>query len=345
MNLHDRKFRLLTSLLFVAVISILSPGCGGKKSAGDDDEAASSNVQPVVEVETTPVVKTDIAATVEVTGKVDAVRRQRILSPVSGIVLSFPQLEGQSVTAGTVLAEIRTKESQSAIAGAEAILRSATTPELRQQAQHDLDLANNTQTALKITAGFNGVLANRLIGPGELVSENTELVTLVDLSSIYFSADVPTATLHSLHAGQHCEMNFPSLATASVGGVVEGIGAQSDVQTQTVKVRIRFTSLSAAERTLLKTDMPGSAAIVTSIHKGVLVVPRNAIIRDDEKKTTEIVVVRESVAIRVPVQTGFQNDSLVEISGNGIIQDTRVVTTGASTLPDSTRVKQPAAAE
>ena len=329
--------RTLPFCLLLASV-LLIPSCSGKHG-GDEDGETSSSVQPLVSVETAAVMETDIAATIEATGKTDAIRRGRILAPVGGTLISFSAMEGQTVRAGEVLAEIRTRESQAAIAGAEAMLRAASTDAERAQRNHDLELATATQTTVKIRAPFDGVITNRLASSGEMVSENAELATAIDLTTLYFLADVPASLLSGLRAGQACKVTFASLPGRFVGGIVEAVGGQTDAQSQTVKARIRFNHLNAGDRTMLKTEMPGTAEITTGIHRRILAVPRHAVIRDDERNTLEVVCIADSIAVRVAVSGGLQNDSLLEISGKGIVAGTRIVTVGASTLPDSTHVR------
>ena len=158
----------LTCVSLILAFSIMSSGCG-KKAHSDEDEAV--NVKATVAVKSTLLERGNMPRVVETVGKVDALRKQKLFAPLAGRVTALTALEGASVTAGEVLAVIQTKESQAAIAGAEAILHSAKTPEERAEAQKALDLARSTENSVPIRASFNGTVATRSISEGEFVCQ------------------------------------------------------------------------------------------------------------------------------------------------------------------------------
>ena len=85
------------------------------------------------------------------------------------------------VQKGDVLAIIQTKESEATILGAESMLKSAGTAEQKAEAEHTLELARSTQSSVAVRAPFDGIVSTRSVSEGELVAENAELFTLVDL--------------------------------------------------------------------------------------------------------------------------------------------------------------------
>ena len=232
---------------------------------------------------------------------------------------------------------VSTKESQSAITGAEALVRGAATPEQQAEARRALALAQSSQGTVELRAKFNGIVATRSVSEGELVGENGELFMLVDLATLVFVADVPLASLPSIHPGQVAAVRFAALPDRAFRGAVEAASPQSDPQSQTVKVRLRFSS--GGGQFVLKTDMMGSAAIVTGVHRRALIVPRSAILRDDENNTSSVVTVgADSLARSVQVTVGATTDSTAEITGGALKEGMTVVTEGNYALADSTRV-------
>jgi multidrug efflux pump subunit AcrA (membrane-fusion protein) len=311
--------------------------CKAKKSG--EDEEQTSNVQPVVSVKVADITRGEIAITIAATGKTDAVRKEKIYAPIAGKLISFNMLDGQAVYEGDVIAIIRTKESQAAISGAEALLQAAKTDEQKIDARKNLDLAIASQTKLEIKARFNGIVANRIVTQGEIVGENAELATIIDLSTVYFFASVPLRDLSSLHQGERCYIRFQSLPEGELTGEIDAISPQSDLQSQTVVARIGFTALPAALRKNIKIDMMGTVRIVTGIHHNVLLAPKTALIRNDELNTYSIIAVADSIAHILPVTVGVFTDSTAEIISGELKEGMKVVIEGASTLPDSTHVR------
>jgi multidrug efflux pump subunit AcrA (membrane-fusion protein) len=310
--------------------------CCSRRTTGEEDEPATRSRVPV-KVER--ISAGDIDVVVTATGKTDALRMEKIVSPVAGKVTMLSVLEGSAVRAGEVVAAIMTKESVAAIAGAEALLRAAKTPEERSEAERMLQLARSTRGSAEVRARFDGIVSARAAHEGELVAENADLLTVVDLSSLCFSADIPVGSVQQIRLGQRAVVRFPSLPGFSCRAVVEAMNPQTDEASQTVKARLRFTDRGARALSTLKTDMTGTADIVTGTHRGVLLVPKAALLRDDETNTFSIVTVTDdSLARAVAVVVDASNDSTVEISAPGLRQGMSVVVEGNYALPDSAKL-------
>ncbi len=321
------------SVLFALIIA----GCGPKQS-GDEDES-SGDVQPLVKVTTMPIVEGNAVTTVQAFGRTDALHKEKIVAPVAGRVLRLRVLEGARVRPGETLAVILTKESQAAIAGAEAMLHSARTDEERKEAGRALQLARSSESTVSVTPTFAGVVASRSVSEGELVTENEELFTVVDLATLDFVADVPLPSVDAIREGMRGVIDFPSLPGQRFTGVVDALLSVTDPETQTVRARLRFTGLDDRERSLLRIDMPGSAGIVTAERGHALFVPKAALLRDDETNSYSVVVVTpDSLSLTIPVRIGSANDSLMEVQSPQLKPGMPVVVAGNYALTDSTRV-------
>jgi multidrug efflux pump subunit AcrA (membrane-fusion protein) len=176
----------LRILLVPAMSAAMFISCTREQNA--DERGDRSNAPPVVSVQLSPVRRGDIGDFVTATGRLDVLRRQKVLSPVAGTLLTLRVLEGGVVKRGDILATILPKESQAAIIGAEALLYSATTEAGRREAERAIALARETQNAVSVRAAFDGVIATRGVTEGELVTDGVELMTIVDLSTIIFVA-------------------------------------------------------------------------------------------------------------------------------------------------------------
>ena len=326
-----------TRALLCVLIFSLTAGCGKKHA--DDDETDQPTGKALVAVAIAPITEGNVDVMVVATGKTEALRKEKIYSPVAGKIVSLKVLEGMMVKPDDLIASIQTKESYTAITGAEAQLKSAKTAEEKLEAKRTLDLALATQNTVNVHTKFSGVVSSRSVSEGELVAENSELLSLLDLSTIVFTANVLLPDLPSIHLGQSCAITFQSLPGREFGARVDAINPQSESESQTVNVRLSFTNLSSTEKNLLKTEMAGTAHIVTGSHRNVLTVPKSALLRNDELNSYSIVVMTaDSLARTIPIVVGASTDSLVEISGDEVRKGMNIITEGNYALSDSTRV-------
>ena len=324
------------SIILLACIALVA-GCSGKH--GGDDEESASSVRAVVAVGVAPIRRTDVDVVITATGRTDVLRKVKVFSPIAGRIQSLNLVEGSPVRSGDVLATVQSREAHAAISGAEALLQAARTPEERAEAERTLSLAQSTQNALTVYARVNGFVSTRSVNAGEYVAENAELMTLVDLSTLDFIAEVPLSDLPSVHPGQLCTVRFSALPGRRFAATVDAVYPQSTEQTQTVKVRIRFAGQEKSREPLLKTDMAGVAQIVVGRHRGALVVPRAAVLRNDETGTSSVVVMTgDSLSHLVQVSVGVQSDSTVEVESPELKDGMNVVVEGNYALADSTRV-------
>jgi membrane fusion protein (multidrug efflux system) len=323
------------SLIFCLPLFLLTVTIGCHPKQND----AGQQVKAVVTVKTDKVAEHDAILSVSALGRTDALRKEKIYSPIAGKIIAMNVYEGTVVQRGDIVAVIQSKESNAAIMGAEGMVQSAATPQGKAEAGQVLKLAQSTQNSVNVVAKFDGVVSTRSASEGELVVENGELLTIIDLSTIDFLADVPIRDVLSVRAGQQSRIRFQSIPGKEFPAIVEAINPQTDVQSQTIKVRLRFLSTDDTRQPLLRTDIIGTATIVTGIRHHTLFVPKSAILRDDENNSYSIVTLTaDSLAKTIPVSIGTTTDSSVEVIGESVHAGMPVITEGNYSLADSTRV-------
>ena len=165
--------------LFLLTLAIVYCGCASKSSESEETHAT-----PIVPVTVATVQTRTMQDVIDVTGKTDVLHKEKIFSPVAGRLISLKGVEGTVFAEGDVMATILPREAQSALIGAEAMLRDATTEAQKVEARRALTLAQQSQSTIRLTSRFAGTVATRNATEGELVSENTELFTLIDLRSL-----------------------------------------------------------------------------------------------------------------------------------------------------------------
>lgn len=324
-----RRVSLFLIFLFIAA------GCVRK---ADEDESVPPSDRKVP-VKVSRVSVHDAEVTVYSMGRTDVLRKQKVYSPIAGVVTSIAVLEGSFVRAGAAIAVIRTREAQAALNGAEALAAAAVNEDQRQEARHALELAKRSNNVAVMKAPFDGYVTQRLVGERELVAENAELVTLVDLSSVVFLAQVQLQDIASVAVGLRAMVEFPSIPTRTFRTNVEAISPRAMAENQTVLVRLGFDE-SVLHEGVLKAEMPGSVKIVIGRHPNALFVPKQALIRNDETNECFVfAVAADSIAQRIRVSIGVQSDSSVEVLSGQLRRGMAIITEGNYGLDDSTRVE------
>ena len=326
-------FKWLTTVSIFLLLVLI--GCN--KSKENNEETAESDAR--VPVKISQLNKSNIESIVAAAGFTDALRKEKIFSPIAGRVIALKVLEGSHVHTGDVLLILRTKEAQAAIEGAQALMRNASTEQQKQEARRALALADSLQPQIFVRARFDGVVASRNVTEGELVGEQTELLTIIDPSTIVFIADVPINSLADIHPGLSARIKFPELFINQVDAIVDAVNPQAETQSQSVKVRLRFVNLSGNQQKILKSNLPGTAHIVIGIHRDVFAVNRSVVLHDDEANTYSMVIMTDdSLARVIPVSIGIQTDSLMEVQSELLHTGINIITQGQYALTDSTKV-------
>lgn len=172
------------------------------------------------------------------TGTLMPVQQMLLNARVAGDIIDVPVREGESVAAGEVVLRQNNVEAMSRLAQAEAAVQSSraeleTSREqmkkfrvLSQQnffSRNDLEKAE-TQVAVHtsqlkaneaavlmarkalndavLRAPFAGMVAERLVEPGQLVMPNTPLLRLVDLRKLELAIQLPSSEIARVHEGQ-----------------------------------------------------------------------------------------------------------------------------------------------
>ena len=326
----NKLFILLTAGVIVA-------SCARRQ---ENDDQPNETVEAKVPVKTALVSEGQANIMVHAVGKTDALRKEKVYAPIAGIVSSLRIQEGSSVKAGQTIALIRTKESQAAIAGAEALLQSATTDAQKGEAQRALDLAKRSDNLSAVKATFDGYVAQRVVSESEVVAENAELTTLVDLSSVVVVAQVSMKDVESVKPGQQAKVDFPSITGKTFEATVDAISPQASVESQTVPVRLHLNEKKNHPKNPLRTEMIASVNIITGSRSHALFVPEQAIIRNDETNQCFVFTVsKDSIANKVEVEVGVRMDSMVEVRSNKLTAGSPIIIEGNYGLSDSTHVE------
>jgi membrane fusion protein, multidrug efflux system len=299
-------------------------------------EEIDSKISATVTVKTTIIRSGKIDETITVSGSTKFKREAQIRSSITGVITDFKFYNGDKFGKGKFIAQVRTKESQSAINGAEELLRMAATTIQIEEAQKALDLALKTSTSINLTAPFDGILSSKLKNELEVVSEGEHIASIVDPSSLIFLADIPTGSTNKIKIGQQATLRFTSKQGSVYTGIIHRIEPQANSADQTIPVQIIFTNPDPN----LEGSLFGEATITVGQHSNALLVPKVALLKDDENNSTSLMLIGpDSLAHKIEVQVGLKTDSIVEVSSHSLSIGSIVITEGHYSLPDSTKVR------
>jgi membrane fusion protein (multidrug efflux system) len=190
-----------------------------------------------------------------------------------------------------------------------------------------------------VRASLNGRVDTKTSNLGEYVAEGQEMISVIDPSSTAFIANVPLGELGKIRVGMPARVVLPGLSNVTLSAHVFAIKSHVVAESQTAEVILNFDRVTPMIASALRTDVNGTASFVLSTHASALVVPRSALLRNDETNSYSIMTFgADSIAHPADVERGASRDSLIEIQGSDVHEGMNVVTEGAYALPDSTRI-------
>jgi cobalt-zinc-cadmium efflux system membrane fusion protein len=175
---------------------------------------------------------------------------------------------------------------------------------------------------INVTSPIAGTVVERHISAGETVTEDKELMTVMNLSSVVIEARLPESQAGRVRAGQRLIARVPSAPERAFEGYIQSVGDTVDPQSRTVGVRARVANLG----TTLKHEMAVDVRIVSGGRKDALLVPVAALVDEEGIK---VVYVKEGEKYeRRPVQIGSVTYQWAEVL-SGVEEGEQVVTNGA----------------
>jgi RND family efflux transporter MFP subunit len=356
-----------TLILAVVLLSLaLLPSCS-KSSANETAE------RPAVAVEMATVAPSDLEDTIEVVGTLTAKFEGEVKAEYSGIVTDVYVTEWVPVTKGTLLARFDRREPEAELKAATAARLQSEVAANRAQrelersvklkaaglaTQQNLDDARTAAEAADAQLGaskaqeemsrtrlaktaivspMDGVVAERTVNPGDFIENMgspAPMFRIVDNRKLELTVSIPSSSIAAVTLGQPLRFSSDALAGRTFEGHVSFINPAADESSRTVRVIALVDNKDGA----LKTGLFVKGSIVTGERKGVLSIPRSALVTWDPATRAGVVfVVEGDRAKRKDVVTGTSAGQLIPVE-QGVAAGDHVVTRGAFNLKDGDRV-------
>jgi membrane fusion protein, multidrug efflux system len=302
-----------------------------------------------------------------VSGELRAEREATVRAEIGGSMTQVNVREGQAVGRGMILGRIETRtlddvrqsavsamrnaENQLAVAQRE-LDRTETLVKAGALAARDLDVARQNVTAAEaqladaksrlasadrqladtvLRAPINGMIANRPVNIGDVVSVGAELFTIIDPSSMRLEASVPSDDLSHLRIGAKVDFTVRGYDQRFEGRIVM-ISPQADPVTRQVPIYVSIPNVGGR----LVAGLFAEGRVVSQSAEG-LVVPLNAVnttsgmpwvLRANGGRTERVEVrlgLQDPRSERVQVVAGLnEGDRLLRGAAQGITPGTPV---------------------
>jgi RND family efflux transporter MFP subunit len=186
----------------------------------------------------------------------------------------------------------------------------------------------------RVLSPISGVVVEKNVETGDVVSTNARLFTLADVSTMVARVGVSELDVVELGPGEATAVQLDAYPGRMLSGRIRRVFPTGDPQTRLVPVEVELGREAAA------LARPGFLARVTfalGARENVLLVPASAIV-SGSGGATAVFVVDHEVATRRTVETGLTSEGQVEIVA-GLQEGETVVTTGANALRDGVQVR------
>lgn len=336
-------------LAVLVALSLALAGCGN----GEAKMAEKKDETPPIPVETALVAQGSVSAVYSGTASLEAEQQATVVAKVSGVVTRIVVEEGTRVKAGQVLAKIDDARYKLELDRARANLakleqeynrnlllheKGLVSADAYERIKFDLDalraqyeLAKLDTDYTEIRAPIDGVVSERLIKAGNMVTVNQATFVVTDFDPLLVNVFVPERELNKLRARQRATVTADALPDRKFDALIDRISPTVDAKTGTFKVTVAVLDPSRH----LKPGMFGRVDIVYDVRNQTLLVPRSAVLQEDAESA--VFVVKDGVASRRTVTIGYSNNGSIEVT-SGVQVGDQVVTIGQGSLKEGSKV-------
>jgi len=356
--------------VYLLTFALLSAGCTNAEERGPADPAAPSAVQ--IGAENAVVVERgDIVVGPIISGELRAQREATVRAELGGSMMQVSVEEGQPVRRGALLGRIDARTLDETRDSAASAVKSAEDHlyQVRREAERteqlvsagalatrERDTARSSITAAEaqladarsrlasaernrgdaiISAPLAGIVSDRAVNAGDVVSPGTALFTIIDPSSMRLEASVPSDELQALRVGATVQFQVRGY-DQPFEGRIERIAPQADATTRQVPIYVAIPNKGGR----LVAGLFAEGRVVSDSATG-LVVPQNAVnmadgmpwvLRVANGRTERVPVtlgLRDARTERVEIASGVsERDVLLRGAAQGITPGTPVAVGG-----------------
>lgn len=357
----------MSRVLAVVVGVALAVAC---QRGGAQPQGAADAGPTVLGAENVATVRRErIAAGPRLSGSLEARHQAKIRAELAGSVLDVLVELGQPVKRGQVMARLEDRAVRDSYASAQSMVQSVTQEaELSQRqlertrrlveagalsardlevaqsaavaaqarladARARLAMAQNQLDAATVRSPLEGVVSERAVHAGDIVSPGSPLLSVIDPSSMRLQASVPSEELGMLEVGQPVQFAVRGYPGQAFEGKIEQIAPAADPATRQITVLVSIPNPGGKLISGLFAD-----GRVASQSREALVAPLSAVEVVGDR--ARVLRVKDGLLEDLPVQIGLRDDRTERVEITSGLQEGDVLVSGAArTLAPGTRVQ------
>lgn len=370
---------VMVAVVALIVLAVSAVALRGRQTAADAAASVKSTT-PVAEFlqdDLYIVEPRNLDRVLPLTGSLMPLTEATVKAKVAGELVAVTVREGESVKQGQLLARIDLTEVQAKVAAREADV-AATKAQLvwadknRSQQKALLDKSFISQSAFDniqsnydvaiakqhaaeaelvvarksmgdavLVAPFSGIVSLRHAQPGERVSLDAKVVSIVDLSRLQLEASVPPAAIGQVQVGQTMNFRVEGFGEREFAGRIERINPAATAGSRSISV---YAVIDNREG-LLRGGMFAQGALTLSRVDGALAVPASAV--REEIGQTFVYVIENGLVKKRNVKVGAPDAAGRVQVMDGLVAGDRIVRANLGSLKEgvSARLSGPQPSE
>ena len=168
-----------------------------------------------------------------------------------------------------------------------------------------------------------------MVRRGELINPGMPVVRLVNTDQLRIKAGISEMYASDLRKGTAVQVELPMSGLEALEAEVSFVGQVIDPDTRTFTIEVELENRDG----MIKPDMIAGLSVERTTIPDAIVIPRNAILRNERGTSVYVAEMVQGVKVAslVPVQTGRTSGSLVQIT-DGLSVGDEVVVTGTRIL-------------
>jgi len=235
-------------------------------------------------------------------------QRSQVTAPVAGYISSVQLKLGDRVHKGQLLYTIETKERKA--------------------------LGQWSDNKDSLTASYGLIKIVERQQNGEFVTEGAILCSIASSNDLYFQLNVPYEEVKFVVQNTVCTITLPD------GNPIQARILKPLTQVTTGVQAVPYLAQPLNHNVFLPENLVATARLITYKKNNAQLLPKQAVLSDELMQHFWIMrLVNDSIAVKVPVQTGEKNDSLIEIIQPTLTFHEKILVSGNYGLSDTAMVK------
>ena len=343
--------KLIAITLIVALSAAMLSGCG----TGEASVASSAEVRAAmpVPVEVALPRRADIYATYDATSTIASDADAPVVARVGGEVIELLVEEGDRVVAGQVLARLDGERLRLEMLSAKADMERVRGEYLRHadlaarglvseamyeglsfdleelEASYELSRLNYEYSMLR--APIDGLVSSREIRLGQSIAVSDVAFRITDTRELIAYLQIPQSELPKFEAGHDASIKVASMPGKAYPARIVRVSPTIDTRNGTFRATAYVDNRSGE----LAPGMFARFTIAYAKHPDALVIPKRALVEEDDRTTVYVVV--DGQVKRRQIETGIESEGLVEVL-DGLDADEEIVVVGQTGLRDGSKV-------